>query len=133
MNCRKPYQPYGLLQLHKPYSTNKQVYQAHLTHTCTMDWGLACKVQGLHNATLILPRFHFIHYTRRYAHAGDEIFKKGVVVDRDLTRGGNATGRHFLWKKGIANRLSRMNLMSDLGFTCWLRLVLPRLAGTVLV
>ena len=26
MDCHKPYQPYGLLQLHKPYSTRKQVY-----------------------------------------------------------------------------------------------------------
>jgi len=30
MDCHKPYQPYGLLQLHKPYSTHKRVYAQRL-------------------------------------------------------------------------------------------------------
>jgi len=39
--------------------------------------------------------------------------------------GGNAPGRHFWWKEGRANGLSRMNLKFGLGFTFWLRLDLP--------
>jgi len=41
--------------------------------------------------------------------------------------GDNAPGRHFWWKQGIANGLSRMNLKLDvgLGFRFWLRLDLP--------
>ena len=44
---------------------------------------------------------------------------------RGPTRGGNAPGRHFWWKQGIANGLPRMNLKLDLGFTFRLRLDLP--------
>jgi len=42
-------------------------------------------------------------------------------------RGGNAPGRHFWWKEGIANGLSRMKLRLDFGlsFRFWLRLDLP--------
>ena len=39
--------------------------------------------------------------------------------------GGNAPGRHFWWKEGVANGLSRMNLKLDLGFRFWFRLDLP--------
>jgi len=34
---------------------------------------------------------------------------------RGAGRGGNAPGRHFWWKEGIANGLSWMNLKLDLG------------------
>jgi len=37
-------------------------------------------------------------------------------------RGGNVPGRHFWWKEGIANGLSRMNVKLDLSFRFWLRL-----------
>jgi len=41
--------------------------------------------------------------------------------------GGNALGRHFWWKEGIANGLSRINLKLHLGlgFGFWLRLDPP--------
>ena len=39
--------------------------------------------------------------------------------------GGNAPGRHFWSKEGIANDFSRMNLKLDLGFRFCLRLDLP--------
>jgi len=40
--------------------------------------------------------------------------------------GGNAQVRHFWWKEGISNGLSRMNLKLDLRCRFWLRLDLPR-------
>ena len=51
--------------------------------------------------------------------------------------GGNAPGRnfsgerHFWWKEGIANCLSRMNLKLDLGlgYRVWLRLDVPYVPG----
>ena len=39
--------------------------------------------------------------------------------------GSNVPGRHFWWKEGIANGLSRMNPKLDLGFRFCLRLDLP--------
>ena len=61
MDCHKPYQPYGLLQLHKPYTTHKQIY----TH---MHNGLACKVQGLHNAASTIAHSHCFAFTYNSLH-----------------------------------------------------------------
>jgi len=61
-----------------------------------------------------------------------------LAESRDVTRGYNSPGaeslwgqgRHFWWKEGIANSLSRMNLKLDLGFgfRFWWRLDLPKVA-----
>ena len=59
-------------------------------------------------------------------------FYKHDIRGRAPTRGGGnapgrhfSGGRHFWWKEGIANGLSRMNLKLDSGFRFWLRLDLP--------
>jgi len=44
---------------------------------------------------------------------------------RQGVAGVQCLGRHFWWKEGIPNGLSRMNLKLDLGFWFWLRLDLP--------
>ena len=61
-----------------------------------------------------------------------------LVSRRTPTRGGGEEGpgrhfsgvRHFWWKEGIANGLSRLNLKLDLGLGIkfWLRLDLPKVA-----
>jgi len=55
IDCHKPYQPYGLLQLHKPYRTHKQVYAQ--AHRLGLQSARSAQCRK-HNRTLTLPRFH---------------------------------------------------------------------------
>jgi len=66
--------PYGLLQLYKPHSADKQVY----AHTQQLGLQSARFVQrGKRNRTLTLPRFHYnsLHRAKR-THRGSGFQKR---------------------------------------------------------